>query len=170
MAPTLTTAAARAQGNNVHPAQSGRQSRVTGPAALSITRPVEARRCLQIQIPHCRRIPNGPKLGSKSMQSKLTRRAVLAGAPAVAAVAVMPAIPALAAQDPLREGVQALVNEIRLNLSRDIIMAQWCSLQEVADRLEALPGVERVDTYLWGDVGQRLEDFSCRRSLSGGAL
>ncbi len=31
------------------------------------------------------------------MQSKLTRRAILAGAPAVAAVAFLPAIPALAA-------------------------------------------------------------------------
>ncbi len=39
------------------------------------------------------------------MTSKLTRRAVLAGVPAVAAVAAMPAIPALAAveQDPIAE-------------------------------------------------------------------
>ncbi len=52
------------------------------------------------------------------MQSKVTRRAVLAGAPAVAAVAAMPA---MAAQpDPLREGVQALVIEIRQDLSGDI--------------------------------------------------
>ncbi len=35
------------------------------------------------------------------MQSKITRRAVLAGAPAVAAVAALPAIPALAAPDPI---------------------------------------------------------------------
>ena len=34
------------------------------------------------------------------MQSKITRRAVLAGVPAVAAAAAMPAIPALAVQDP----------------------------------------------------------------------
>ncbi len=37
------------------------------------------------------------------MQSNLTRRAVLAGAPAVAAVAAFPVIPALAAPDPLAE-------------------------------------------------------------------
>ena len=39
------------------------------------------------------------------MQSKLSRRAVLAGAPAVAAVAALPAIPALAVpqQDPIAE-------------------------------------------------------------------
>ncbi len=39
------------------------------------------------------------------MQSKLSRRSVLAGAPAVAAVAALPAIPALAApqQDPIAE-------------------------------------------------------------------
>ncbi len=100
------------------------------------------------------------------MNADITRRAVLAGVPAVAVVVAMPAI--AAQPDPLREGVQALVNEIRLNPSRDIIMAQWCSLQEVADRLEALPGIEPVCSGWWEDIGQRLEDFSCRRSLSGG--
>ena len=37
------------------------------------------------------------------MTTKLTRRAVLAGVPAVAAVAAMPAIPTLAAPDPIAE-------------------------------------------------------------------
>ncbi len=101
------------------------------------------------------------------MQSKITRRAVLAGVPAVAAVAAMPAV--AAQPDLLREGVQALVNETRLSLSRDIIMAQWCSLQEVADRLESLQGIEHAPNYLWEDIGQRIEDFSCKRSLAGGA-
>ncbi len=101
------------------------------------------------------------------MQSKLTRRAILAGAPAVVAVAAMPA---LAAQpDPLREGVQALVNEIRQSLSREIVMSQWAAFHETADRLEALPGIEPVCNDLWEEVRYRTEDFQCKRRLAGGA-
>ena len=61
------------------------------------------------------------------MQSKLTRRAILAGAPAVAAVAAFPAIPALAAQDPVAElGRQWLTTRKR--------WSHWMSVEDHAPK------------------------------------
>ena len=85
----------------------------------------------------------------------ITRRAALRGAVAIAVTAVpMAALASTNRADPLREGVQALVNEIRRGLdpnvptawsgkSRCIADADW-ALQQAADRLEALPGIEAV--------------------------
>ena len=85
--------------------------------------------------------------------SKLSRRETLARggrAIAAAAVAVTAGVSAKAAQpDPLCEGVQALVNEIRQGLSGSITMGEFWRLQEAADRLEALPGIQPVANEQW---------------------
>ncbi len=88
--------------------------------------------------------------------SKITRRETLARggqAAAAAAVAMTAGIvptPAKAARpDPLREGVQALVNEIRQDLSGSITTGTFWTLQETADRLEALPGIQPVANEIW---------------------
>ena len=52
-------------------------------------------------------------------------------------------------RDRLCEGVQALVNEIRQDLSGSITAGDVWRLQEVADRLEALPGVRPVANWQW---------------------
>ena len=70
------------------------------------------------------------------------------GATAAAAVVVVPTI-AAAQPDRLREGVQALVNEIRQGLSGQVLMCQYWVLHEAADRLEALPGIEPVPGNFW---------------------
>ena len=69
----------------------------------------------------------------------------------VAAAAVAAGVSVKAAQpDPLCEGVQALVNEIRKDLSgRGITAGDDWRLQEVADRLEALPGIQPVANERW---------------------
>ena len=69
----------------------------------------------------------------------------------VAAAAVTAGVSAKASQrDRLCEGVQALVNEIRQDLSgRGITAGDDWRLQEVADRLEALPGIRPVDNEHW---------------------
>ena len=98
--------------------------------------------------------------------SKFSRRTALArGGQAVAAAAmamtagIVPT-PAPAAQpDPLCEGVQALVNEIRQELSGRITMASFWALQEVADRLEALPGIRPVANEGWQRWKPRMPDM-----------
>ena len=63
----------------------------------------------------------------------------------VAAAAVAAGVLTKAAQpDPLCEGVQALVNEIRQDLGGNITISSFSTLQEVADRLEALPGIQPI--------------------------
>ena len=85
--------------------------------------------------------------------SKITRRETLARGGqvvAAAAVAVTAGVSAKAAQpDPLCEGVQALVNEIRRDLGGQITMGEFWRLQEVADILEALPGIQPVANEQW---------------------
>ncbi len=78
----------------------------------------------------------------------ISRRDALMGASAAVAVAGVPT--AVAAQpDPLLAGVQALVNDIRQGLDPSTIMAVLWALQEAADRLEALPGIQAVANELW---------------------
>lgn len=61
--------------------------------------------------------------------------------------------------DLLLAGVQTLVREIRQELPGSIIVrAEW-ALQEVADRLEALPGIEVVSNEHW-DIWR--QDFDRR--------
>ncbi len=96
---------------------------------------------------------------------KLTRRDALAtGAAALttAAIATPLAIKAaLAAQpDPLLVGVQALVDEIRQDLSGELKVAAHWALHQAADRLEALPGIEAVPNEYWGDWRKALGDRS----------
>ncbi len=70
---------------------------------------------------------------------------VVAAAAATVGVSVKAAQP-----DPLCEGVQALVNEIRQDLSgRGLTAGDDWRLQEVADRLEALPGIRPVANEQW---------------------
>ncbi len=77
----------------------------------------------------------------------ISRRDALMGATAAVAVA---AVPAKAAQpDPLREGVQALVNEIRQELPGNAMAGVHWALHEAADRLEALPGIIPVPNESW---------------------
>ncbi len=78
----------------------------------------------------------------------ISRRDALLGASAAVAVAGVPT--AVAAQpDPLLAGVQALVNDIRQGLDPSTIMAVLWALQEAADRLEALPGIQAVANEWW---------------------
>ncbi len=80
---------------------------------------------------------------------QISRRNALMGATAAVSVA---AVPAKAAQpDPLREGVQALVNEIRQELPGNAMAGVHWALHEAADRLEALPGIIPVPNESWDD-------------------
>ena len=83
----------------------------------------------------------------------VTRRdAMRRGGEAVvaAASALTAGVPAKAVQpDPLCEGVQALVNEIRQGLAGNITIGDFWTLQETADRLEALPGIQPVANEQW---------------------
>ena len=89
---------------------------------------------------------------------QISRRNALMGASAAIAVAGVPT--AVASQpDPLREGVQALVNEIRQDLSGQITVASTWALHQAADRLEALPGIEAVPNEYWATWRQ---DFDRR--------
>ena len=68
----------------------------------------------------------------------------------VAAAAVAAGVSTKAAQpDPLCEGVQALVNEIRQEPTGSIPLDSFLRLQEAADRLEGLPGIQPVVNELW---------------------
>ncbi len=89
----------------------------------------------------------------------ITRRDALRGAAAIVATGAMPLAAMARGADPLLEGVQALVNEIRQGLDRNvptawngkyrcIADADW-ALQSAADRLEALPGIEPVINEDW---------------------
>ncbi len=78
----------------------------------------------------------------------ISRRDALMGASAAVAVAGVPTAVA-AHPDPLRAGVQALVNEIRQDLGPDVTMRVYWALQEAADRLEALPGIQALASELW---------------------
>ncbi len=79
---------------------------------------------------------------------QISRRDTLMGATAAVAVAGVPM--AVGAQpDPLLAGVQALVNEIRQDLGPGVMMAVYWALQEKADRLEALPGIQALANELW---------------------
>ncbi len=100
----------------------------------------------------------------------LTRRDALMGASAAVAVAGVPT--AVAAQpDPLSAGVQALVNEIRQDLGPDVIMGVLWALQEAADRLEALPGIQALANELWAsenrDLARRDGQVDVLRSAGG---
>ena len=99
--------------------------------------------------------------------SKFTRRETLARggqAVAAAAVAMTAGVAAKAAQpDPLREGVQVLVNEIRQDRKGSVTTASFWALQEVADRLEALPGIQPLSNEFWKGWARYPAPF-CRRN------
>ncbi len=103
----------------------------------------------------------------------ITRRDALLGATAAVAVAGVPT--AVAAQpDPLLAGVQALVNEIRQDLTPNITSAAHWALQQAADRLEALPGVEALPNEHWEiwrqDFGRRFGPTHVLRPAGGVTL
>ncbi len=75
-----------------------------------------------------------------------TRRTALIGA--CATVATLLAKTEAVAADPRLEDIQALVSDLR-NCDRSLMMAVWVAFQEVADRLEALPGVVPVPNQMW---------------------
>ena len=118
----------------------------------------------------------------------ITRRDVLAhGGKVIATAAVLPFLPPInpaqaqqdARPDPLREGVQALVNEIRRDLGGHITMGEFWRLQQVADRLEGLPGIQPVANELWRrwkprtppSFGMSIADvISIARDIAGRAL
>ena len=83
----------------------------------------------------------------------ISRRTILTGASAALIATTAAPLVAHAAQAAqpaeLRVGVQALVREIRQGLSGQIVMCTFWALQEVADRLEALPGVQAVANEHW---------------------
>ena len=92
---------------------------------------------------------------------QITRRSALAtGAAAITTAAITAPLAtkaALGAQpDPLLAGVQALVNEIRRDLDPNVMAGVHWALQQAADRLEALPGIEAVASEYW--TGEYQED------------
>ncbi len=98
----------------------------------------------------------------------ISRRDALMGA----AVAVAGVPTAVAAHpDPLRAGVQALVNEIRLDLPPGITSVAHWALQQAADRLEALPGIQALPNEYWQiwrqDFGRRFGPTHVLRSAGG---
>ncbi len=76
----------------------------------------------------------------------ITRRRVLIGASAAAVAAGVPR--AVRGEDAQLEYIQALVFELR-NTDGATMMAVWVAFHEVADRLEALPGVVPVPNEMW---------------------
>ena len=107
----------------------------------------------------------------------LTRRDALLGATAAAVVttAITASLAIKAAgvkaalsnqPDLLLVGVQILVNEIRQDLHAGITTASFWALQQAADRLEMLPGVQAISNAHWdvwrGDMGRR---FGLKRVL-----
>ncbi len=100
----------------------------------------------------------------------ISRRGALLGASAAVAVVAVPT--AVAAQpDPLREGIQALVDEIRHHLPPETIMGTIWALQQAADRLEALPGIQALANELWAsenrDLARRDGQVDVLRSAGG---
>ena len=95
----------------------------------------------------------------------ITRRDALWGAAAAAVVTVAITAPlavksarvkaalagdrAMGLAQQLREGVQALVDEIRQDLGGQVVMGSYWALQQAADRLEALPGIEALPSQYW---------------------
>ncbi len=77
----------------------------------------------------------------------ISRRSALIGAGAAAVVAGVPGA-AVASEDPQLAGIQALISELR-NTDGNTMMAVWVAFQEVADRLETLPGVAPVTNEWW---------------------
>ena len=77
--------------------------------------------------------------------TSITRRGALLGAGAAVTVAGMPAgVQAVEHADYL----QALVSDLR-NVEPRMPYCVWIAFQEMADRLEALPGIEPVPNELW---------------------
>ena len=76
----------------------------------------------------------------------ISRRNALMGACAAVAVAGVPR--AVQGDNPRLEDIQALVCDLR-NVDGKTIMAVWVAFHEVADRLEALPGIEPVPSEGW---------------------
>ena len=88
---------------------------------------------------------------------QISRRDALvgAGAAAVTGLTVAPLAikaaevkAALAQAGPRIEDIQALVSDLR-NCDRNIMAAVFVAFQEVADRLETLPGVVPVPNEMW---------------------
>jgi hypothetical protein len=83
---------------------------------------------------------------------KMTRRKALrlgTAAMASASVTGMGTHAVAKPPDPLRDGVQALVNEIRGPGLEGSQLISYCALQEVADLLETLPGIESIRNDAW---------------------
>ena len=87
---------------------------------------------------------------------QISRRDALMGAGAAAVVA-LPTAAMARPVDPLLDGVQALVNEIRQDLGGHLMVATHWALHQAADRLEALPGIQSVPNQHW-DVWRRALD------------
>lgn len=80
----------------------------------------------------------------------LTRREALRGTTAtVAAIAAGGAVTSAVARDPLRDGVQELVRMIREELPSKIMAGTSDALQQAADYLETLSGIEPVRRESW---------------------
>ncbi len=77
---------------------------------------------------------------------QISRRGALIGASAAAVVAGVPG--AVQADRPQLEYIQALVSELR-NADGSTMMAVYVAFQEVADRLENLPGIVPVANEWW---------------------
>lgn len=97
----------------------------------------------------------------------ITRRDALRGAAAIAATGAVPlaANASIQVEDPLRAGVQALVDEIRQGLGRNLTTHSFWALQETADRLEALPGVQPVSNEHWPTWATNLPGYNAIRVL-----
>ena len=92
----------------------------------------------------------------------LTRREALRGTTAsLAAIAAGGAATAGAADRDatLRQGVQALVRMIRADLPRNIMGGVFDGLQQAADYLEMLPGIEPVPNESWERWQQQTREF-----------
>ena len=76
----------------------------------------------------------------------ISRRNALVGATAAVVVAGVPR--AVQAENPKLATIQALVADLR-SVGGDTMMAVWVAFQEVADTLEALPGVAPVPSEKW---------------------
>ena len=64
---------------------------------------------------------------------------------------------AVQASNPNLSEIQALVFELR-NVSGQVMFAVWMGFQEVADRLETLPGIVPVPNEMWAREKARLAE------------